>query len=165
MHDRIILNTLITGRMRKRTNIRSKIKHMKINFRSQKGFTLVEILVAVALLSIIGVGLLAALGGASKVLIKADIRETARDLAQAQMEYVQSVEYNADDPEGNKEFYPKIEDLSTKYPGFDVEITAERIDKDYPPDTSDDDGIQEITIVVKHGSKIIFTLTGMKVKL
>ena len=137
---------------------------MKINFKSQKGFTLVEVLVAVALLAVTGVGLLSALGGASKVLLKADIRETARDLAQAQMEYVQSVVYNADDPEGNKEFYPKLEDLSAKYPGFDVEIIATRIDKDYPPDTSDDDGIQEITIVVKHGSEIKFTLTGMKVK-
>ncbi len=61
--------------------------------RSQKGFTLVEILVALALLAIIGVGLLSALMLASKVLLQADTQETARDIAEAQIEYVQNQDF------------------------------------------------------------------------
>lgn len=129
--------------------------------KSQKGFTLVEVLVAVALLSIIGVGLVSALGGATKVLLKADTRETARDLAQAQMESVQNQAYdNITNPSG---IYDIIPNLATLYPGYDVEIHSIRIDKDDPPDTSDDDGLQEITIMVNQGTNTIFTLVGMKV--
>lgn len=56
----------------------------------QKGFTLVEILVAVALLAIIGTAFLGALTLASRVLLQADTRETARDIAEAQIEYIQN---------------------------------------------------------------------------
>ena len=132
---------------------------MKI--RSEKGFTLVEVLVAVALLAIIGIGLLTALGSASKVLLKADTRETARDLAQAQMEYIQNYEYNPDDPIGNDTFYPQIADLSTLYPGFEVKVRAARVDKG--AGTSSDTGLQQITIIVSKGTETIFTLEGMKV--
>jgi prepilin-type N-terminal cleavage/methylation domain-containing protein len=133
--------------------------------RSEKGFTLIEVLVATALMSIVGIGLLAALGGASKVLLRADIRETARDLAQAQMEYVQSLDYEEDDPEDpedNPLFYDPLPDLDDKYPGFDVAVSASRIDRDGNPDN--DDGLKKINIEISHNNKLVFTLEGMKLK-
>jgi prepilin-type N-terminal cleavage/methylation domain-containing protein len=136
-----------------------KIQTCKI--KSMKGFTLVEVLVAVALLSIIGIGLLAALGSASKVLLKADFRETSRDLAEAQMEYIQNLGYKTTDPTGNLVFYDKVPDLAANYPGLDVEILAARIDKG--SGITVDSGIQEITVVVKQGANTVFTLMGMKV--
>jgi len=126
-----------------------------------KGFTLVEVLVSVALLALIGLGFMTALGGASKVLLKADTRETARDLAEAQMEFVQNLTYNTADPTGNLVFYPKLINLSTAYPGYDVEVRAVRIDKG--SGTTGDTGIQEITVLVKQGTNTAFTLMGMKV--
>ena len=134
------------------------LNHKRKNMR---GYTLVEVLVAIALLSTIGVGFMAALGTASRVLLKADTRESARDLAQAQMEYIQNLEYKTTDPTGVLVYYDQVPDLSTNYPGFDVEIQAVRIDKGYG--TADDTGIQEITVLVKQGTITIFSLKGMKV--
>ncbi len=129
--------------------------------RPRRAFTLVEVLVAVAILAIVAVGLLAALGGASKVLLKADTRETARDLAEAQMEYVQNLSYKTADPAGVAVFYDKIPDLSTRYPGYDLEIQASRVDKGLG--ILADTGLQEIAVVVDQGSTQVFTLRGMKV--
>ena len=127
-----------------------------------KGFTLVEVLVAVALLALVGVAILASLGGASKVLLKTDLRETARNLAEAQMEYIQNAPYKTTDPTGIPVFYDKLPNLSTSYPGYDVEVHAARIDKG--SGITNDTGIQEITIVVEHSTNTVFTLVGMKVK-
>lgn len=131
---------------------------------SEKGFTLVEVIVGVAILSIVGIGLLSALGGASKVLLKADTRETARDLAQAQIEYVQNQDYKTDDPNGNLVFYNKIPDLGTNpsYSGYDVEIHAERVEVESGYGIADDTGIQKITIIVKKDSIEKFRLEGHK---
>jgi len=136
-------------------------KILKPNYRDMKGFTLVEVIVAVALLVSIGVAILAALGGSSRVLLKADIRESARDLAQAQMEYVQDLEYKTNNPAGVPVFYDKVPNLAADYPGFDAEIHASRIDKG--SGVNEDTGIQEITVAVKQGTATIFTLMGMKV--
>jgi prepilin-type N-terminal cleavage/methylation domain-containing protein len=129
--------------------------------RLGKGFTLVEVLVALAILSIIGVGIMVALGGASKTLLKADVRESARDLAQAQMENTQNQPYNPADPTGNLVFYPKLPGLAGGYPGYDVEIHAARVDKG--SGTAADTGLQQITVIVKQGPDSVFTLDGMKV--
>ena len=128
--------------------------------RSEKGFTLVEVIVAVALLAIIGIGLLSGLTGASTVLLKADTRETARDLAQAQMEYIQSQTYIA-----SSEDYPTLPDIETKYPGYSVVTDfpmKSSIDED--GNLSDvDTGIQLITISVQKDEQTVFTLYGRKV--
>jgi prepilin-type N-terminal cleavage/methylation domain-containing protein len=137
------------------------INLLKCKFRAMHGFSLVEVLVAVSILSLIGTGLFSALGGASRVLLHADIRESARDLAEAQMEYIQNLEYKTADPSGVLVFYDKVPNLSTNYPGFDVETQASRVDKG--SGITDDTGIQEITVVVKKDNSPIFTLKGMKV--
>jgi len=124
--------------------------------RSQKGFTLVEVIVGVALMSVVGIGLLTALTGASTVLLKADAQETARDLAQAQMEYMQSTGYRSDCA-----YLPKdtdadgVDDIDKEYPGFTSSITAAPV--------SGETDLQEITISVAHGSEEKYVLVGRKV--
>jgi prepilin-type N-terminal cleavage/methylation domain-containing protein len=136
-------------------------KMLKNKNKSMKGFTLVEVLVALALLSIIGTGFLGVLGSASKVLLKSDFRETSRDLAQAQMEYIQNLAYKTTDPDGNLVFYAKVPNLAANYPGLDVEILAARVDKG--SGIVEDTGMQKITVVVMRGADTAFTLMGMKV--
>lgn len=119
-----------------------------------KGFTLIEVIVAVAILSIIGSGLLGGLILASRTLLSADTRETARDLAQAQMESIQKQEYDTSLPLN----YSQITALPT---GYSVSIMPERIDEDGNP-SSDDIGIQKITITVQDGTGD-FSLEGRKV--
>jgi type II secretory pathway pseudopilin PulG len=58
--------------------------------KSQKGIALLEVLISLAILSILAVGMLSALAAASKVLLQTNARETAKNLAETQMEYIKS---------------------------------------------------------------------------
>ena len=112
--------------------------------KNQKGFTLVEVIVAVALLATIGVGLITALGGATKVLLRADTHETARDLSEAQIEYVQNQTYQVTAPD-----YAEISVPA----GWAINTSATQIE----------DGIQEIRVAVFQGAEQKYVLTGRKV--
>lgn len=63
---------------------------------NEKGFSLIEILISLAILGIIAVGLLTSLGMATKVLMSTDEGETARDLAVAEMEYIKRLRFEPD---------------------------------------------------------------------
>ncbi len=56
--------------------------------KNERGFTLIEVMIAVALMGIIGIALLSGLATASRALFVADERATAESLARSQMEYV-----------------------------------------------------------------------------
>jgi prepilin-type N-terminal cleavage/methylation domain-containing protein len=128
--------------------------------KARKGFSLIEVSVAVALIGITAVGLATGLGIASKTLLGMDTQETAKDLAAAQMEYIQSLPY---DSANNPPVYQVISGLSTKYPGYSIVTPmASRLDPK-GDGTGNDDGVQRITIVVMQGSKAAYTLTGEKV--
>ena len=62
---------------------------------ARKGFSLVEVLVAVAILTFTIVGLFTLLSLSSKSLLNADLRETGKDLATAQMEYIKHLNYQS----------------------------------------------------------------------
>jgi len=56
--------------------------------KNERGFTFVEVVIALAILGVIAAGFLMALATASKAIIIADERTTAESLARSQMEYV-----------------------------------------------------------------------------
>ena len=60
----------------------------------EKGFTLVEALVASLLLVMITGALLTGLGTTNTVLLRTDARETAKNLAETQLEYIKNIDYN-----------------------------------------------------------------------
>jgi len=137
--------------------------------KNEKGFSLIEVMLAIALLGIIAIAFLGALSTASKALFIADERATAESLARSQMEYVKNQEYDADnDPpqyELNEDIIPAGYDIA----GYDYDINvfkAERLDKG--DGIATDTGIQKITIIVYHHNNPIitsgdFTLEGYKV--
>ena len=97
-------------------SILRKMKKLRLNSQVRKafqgnsrGFSLVEIVIAIALLGVIAVAILGSLSYASTVLIIADSRATAESLAKSQMEYVKSQGYNSTQP-GGIATYPKIPD-------------------------------------------------------
>ncbi|MFC1942242.1 prepilin-type N-terminal cleavage/methylation domain-containing protein [Chloroflexota bacterium] len=125
---------------------------------SERGFAMVEVLVALALMGIAGVGFLSSLTTVSKSTITADELSTAGSLAVSQMEYALSQSYDDTNNPPQYALLPSIPD------GWSINVLAERLD----PETdgiSDDDGIQEISIIVRFGSEQISALTSRKVNI
>jgi prepilin-type N-terminal cleavage/methylation domain-containing protein len=117
----------------------------------QKGFSLIEVLVAVAILSVLGVGVLASLTNASGFLIQSDSRETAKNLAEYEMEYAKGLQYVR---------------FATSYPsapipagseGFNATIIVNQVD-DRNPD------IQKVTVTVSNSS-VTYSLEEYKVNI
>ncbi len=135
---------------------------MVLCMRSEKGFTLLEVIMGMAILTTVGVAIILSLALACRVLMITDNHETARDLAEAQMEYIQKQLYSP----GNSSDYQLISDISTKYPGYTVVNNPPMktlIDQDGNI-TNEDSGIQMIRIVVQHDTETVFTLYGRKVQ-
>ena len=124
-----------------------------------RGFSMLEVVIAIALLGIIAVSVLSALQTAALALISADRRATAESIARTQMEWVRYSDYDDLLAEGHPEYSldPQITPLP---PDYSVDTTAIRLNKDVDPD--DDDGIQEITVTVSHDGRVIVTLEDFK---
>jgi len=156
-------------------SIFGKMKNLGLNSQVRRafqghsrGFTLIEVLIALALFSIIAITFLGGLTTASMAVLTADVRATAENLARAQMEYVKNQDYiDYYDPDRDPEDYAVIGGYSEHY---DIEIIVEPIDPEgqlYPYDEEKgafdgDDGLQKITVTVSHEGRVIFTLAGYK---
>jgi prepilin-type N-terminal cleavage/methylation domain-containing protein len=64
--------------------------HQPSIVRDEKGFTLIEVLISIALSAVIVSGVLITIGTASKMLVRTKNQETAKDLASTEMEYIRS---------------------------------------------------------------------------
>jgi prepilin-type N-terminal cleavage/methylation domain-containing protein len=127
-------------------NVRLSNKVRKTLQGHSRGFTLIEVVIAIALIGLIGVAVLSALSTASLALIIADQRATAESVARSEMEYVKDNDKNPYDATNSTPYY--VKDFSIIPVNYMVDITAVRLDRDLDP--SDDDGIQEITVTVTY---------------
>jgi len=118
--------------------------------KNEKGFSLIEVIMALAILGIIGVAFMSGLATASKSIYIADERATAESLARSQMEYVKDQPYLVGGA------YDEI-DLSAYPASYDVSVAAN------PLGGGALSGIQEITVTVSHYGNVIITLENYKV--
>jgi len=123
-----------------------------------RGFSMLEVVIAIALLGIIAVSVLSALQTAALAFIIADRRATSESIARTQMEWVRYSDYDDLLEEGHPE-YSKDPEI-TLPPDYSVVTTAIRLNKDEYP--NDDDGIQEITVTVSHDGRVVVTLEDYK---
>jgi len=123
-----------------------------------RGFSMLEVVIAIALLGIIAVSVLAALQTAALALVSADRRATAESLARTQMEWVRYSAYDNNLTEGHPHY--DLDPQITLPPDFSLVTTAIRLNKDENPDN--DDGIQQITVTVSHDDKVLVTLEDFK---
>ena len=124
---------------------------------NQQGFSLIEVLVSLALLGTIVAGILGALASSSVATHIDDERTTAQALAQSQIEYVWDQSYDSvRDP-------PQYEVLTDLPQGYTITCTASRLDPE-GDGLGDDDGLQKITVTVSHAGKSVITLEAYKVR-
>jgi len=128
-----------------------KIKD-KLSFsQGQRGISLLETLVALAVLGMIASAFLSGLATASEAAFTADEQTTAESLARSQMEWVKDTIYVED----ATEYPPAPIPSGSDYVNYSVEIIAE-------PLHSPDEGIQKITVTVRHSGKMIIKLESYK---
>jgi prepilin-type N-terminal cleavage/methylation domain-containing protein len=132
----------------------------------EKGFSLMEVALAIALLGLVAITFLTALATGSRTIFIADERATAESLARTQMEYVRQQPYDANLDTGHPT-YDKIsaDDIPA---GYDIDVSAVRLDYKADGD-GNDDGIQSITVTIIHtvegeDPKEIFTLEGYRAR-
>jgi prepilin-type N-terminal cleavage/methylation domain-containing protein len=124
--------------------------------RHEKGFTLIEILVAIAILGIITASMVAGFGTVSKVFIHIDTQGNARISAVAQMEFIKSQTYNSSfDTTGNIGSVigaGSLYQLTSSPSGYSAaeQVLLKQI------------GLQQITIIITGPQNITYTLSGYK---
>ena len=136
-------------------------------FREQRGFTLFEVLVAVGILGLIGVGLLNALDTNARATRTLDEQVTAVNLATAYLEAIKTMSYAVD--------YPDAEDLITIPSQYSVD---KDIDFSSTSNTTDNityiiwvdtptanETLQKITVTVsREGDKPVLSMCAFKTK-
>ncbi|MFC1847624.1 hypothetical protein ACFLW5_02290 [Chloroflexota bacterium] len=121
-------------------------------FPDESGTTLLETVVAIAVLGAIAVTFLSGLATVSRAAFITDEQSTAQCVAQSQMEWVQNLSYVYDANSYPSMPLPEIKD----YIGYSVNITAESLH-------NPDDGIQKIFVRLKHSGEAVTSLEGYKV--
>ena len=113
--------------------------------RSEKGFALIETLVALALLGIVASVFLGGIGTASHATIVADEQATAESLVRSEIEYVKNQTY---------QYY------TTQYPvdpNLDIPSGWSMSPPAVVPVHASDDGLQKVTITVERNGEGIFS--------
>ncbi len=125
----------------------------------QEGNSHVEALVTVAILGLFGTALLGGLLTATKTTPLTDEKSTAQSLAENQLEYVRTQDYDyINNP-------PQYLALSGTAVPNDYSITNTAIHLDPEGDGSaDDDGIQKISVTIKHGNKTVTSIDSYRIR-
>lgn len=128
------------------------IRRLRVSTNRESGVTLIETLVALAILGTISVTFLSGLTTAGKAVFIADERAKAESLAQSQMEWIKNSAY-VDDA---SEYTPAIIPTDKGYINYSAIIDVEPL---HDPDL----GIQKIIITIIHSSDNVVQLTSYKV--
>jgi len=150
---------------------------------NSRGFTLIEVLIALAILGVAGVAFLTALTTASTAIIVGDERTTAESLVRSELEYVTSQpfcsppwSYNVSTTSSTSspcvgepnEWWDGTDPhrLPSEYGGYWLRVTSQGYDADI--DFQDDEDICELTVEVYHSdapdeSELVLTTTTYRV--
>ena len=127
-----------------------EIAHMRIkNLKgNEKGFTLIEILIAILMTGILAAGILMAIETQTKILIITDTQETAKDIAISDMEYVLSQPYYNQANQNNYQLPTQTQNYVSNLTVTDITWNAGEE--------------EEIDIAISLNGKTLFKLTDFK---
>ncbi len=140
---------------------------------SQKGQTLVEVLIAIVILGMVAVPFLTSLSVSSRAIMVADDKAAAESLVRSELEYVKESPYNFTGfsykipatPNNPPPWDSSRIALDSCYAGYSVNVTGVPID----PDTGEalanpqnDKHIQNITVVVYHENTSVLAMSTYK---
>ena len=125
------------------------LRMLRVFTRRDSGMTLLETLVALAVLGTIAVTFLSGLVTSSKAAFTVDEQATAMSLAQSQMEWAENASYNA-----TGYYSPAPIPSGKDYINYSANITAQPLHN----------GIQTIIVTVNRSDEQVFTLEGYKVE-
>ena len=143
--------------------------------KSEKGISLIEVLIALGILGLVAAAFLSGLATTSKALIIANQRTTAESLVRSQMEYVKEQPYEWAEDDGEVIYLlitgipiTGIPDGYTIW-SFDragatvTDIIGVPWDSENNQAVTSDAGLQKIKLVIKHHDMEILTLEDYKV--
>ena len=142
-----------------------------MEMKGEKGFTLIGVLVAIAILGLVAVIFAGGISTAAKAVFVSDERTTAESLAVSQMEYIKEQPYLFA-PNGGESTYTKISDIPSGYTIRSFNRDGSRVSDiiGVPWDTQDDlanatdEGIQKIVLIVDHHDNLeVITMESYKV--
>jgi len=139
---------------------------------NQKGLTLIEVIIALAVFAAIAVSVFVALIVSTRTTASVNENTTAESLTRATLEYIKSCcYYDEDCPDYDESVSPtqyyqgKVIGNISPPPGYEIEVTAVPIDPAtyLPLASGDDDGIQKVTVKVYHDNELEVTTESYKV--
>lgn len=137
--------------------VRHLSKKIVLAKREQSGVTLLETLIALALLGIFVVVFFSAISTGSITMANAEDKVNVDNLARAQLEYIKTCIYDNTNPIS----YATINTLPAPYgvtlpAGYTITVTA-------VPLHGSEDGIQEITVTISKDGQNLLTMKDYKV--
>ncbi len=127
------------------------MRRLKLFIRREAGFSLMETVVALAILGAISVTFLSGLATTSRATFIADEHTTAQSLAQSQLEWVKNTGYVYEAASYPTAPIPAHKD----YLDYSASIAVQ-------PLHAPDDGLQKITVTIQHSGRGVTLLEGYK---
>ncbi len=141
------------------------IRKMMVN---QRGFSLTEVVIALAIFGMVGASVMVALNASSKTIVSAHEITVAESLSRTIIEYVKRSSY--DSTSGIPVYDSDVEDYGALlgldgepyYGNYTVNVNIARLDPE-ADGSGDDDGIQKITVEILYDSRTVLATEAYKV--